>query len=112
MAPGGPKHRPLKEGALDARLMAWAPRNSALLLVRRWVTIDDARFVAGFQWVLAVEAVIGELVSDAGIPCLAGKYREILPLETGDGDQARASANKFRAFPTNSLRIATGNFAD
>ena len=29
---------------------------------------------------LAVEAVIGELVS-APIPCFAGKYREFLPLE-------------------------------
>ena len=47
-----------------------------------------------------------------GIPCFAGKYREILPLEAGDGDPALTLANKFKAFPPNSLRIETGNFAD
>jgi hypothetical protein len=46
-----------------------------------------------------------------GIPCFAGKYREILVLEAGDGDPGLALANKFEVFPPNSLRIGTGNFA-
>ena len=61
---------------------------------------------------MAVEAVIGEPVSVSGFPCFAGKYREILMLEAGDGDPALALANKFKAFSPNSLRIETGNFAD
>ena len=46
------------------------------------------------------------------VPCFAGKYREILPLEAGEAIAALALANKFKAFPSNSLRIETGNFAD
>jgi hypothetical protein len=35
---------------------------------------------------MAVEAVIREPVSVSKFPCFGGKYREILPLETGNGD--------------------------
>jgi hypothetical protein len=48
-------------------------------------------------------------LSPPRIPCFAGKYREILPLEAGVGDPALALVNKFKAFPSNSLRIETGN---
>jgi hypothetical protein len=76
----------------------------------RWLGFE--RWVLAFVPVnVAVEAVIGELVS-LRIPCFAGKCREIFPLEASDGDPARPLANKFRAFPANSLRIGTGNFAD
>jgi hypothetical protein len=60
---------------------------------------------------MAVEAVIGEPVSELGIPCSAGKYREILRFEARRVRGSPALANKFRAFPPNSLRIETGNFA-
>jgi hypothetical protein len=59
-----------------------------------------------------VEAVTGEPVSVSGIPCFAGKYREILLLEAGVGDPALALANKFKSFSPSSLRIGTGNFAE
>jgi len=49
---------------------------------------------------LAGGAVIGEPVSGFRIPCSAGKYREMLALEAGDGDVALAFANQFSAFPT------------
>ena len=47
-----------------------------------------------------MEAVIGEPVSGFRIPCSAGKYREMLAFEAGDGDVALAFANQFSAFPT------------
>jgi hypothetical protein len=43
------------------------------------------------------------------IPCFAGKYREILAREPGNGEAALAFANKFNAFPPNSLTIRAGN---
>jgi hypothetical protein len=47
-----------------------------------------------------------------GIPCFAGKYREIRRLRLVMRDPALASANKFKVFPSESLRIEAGNFAD
>jgi hypothetical protein len=60
---------------------------------------------------LAVEAVIGERLR-LGIPCFEGKYREIRRLRLVMRDPALASANKFKVFPSESLRIEAGNFAD
>jgi hypothetical protein len=59
----------------------------------------------------AVEAVIGEPVSVSN-SLFRGKIQGNLPLEAGVGYPALALANKFKAFPSNSLRIKTGNFAD
>jgi hypothetical protein len=47
-----------------------------------------------------------------GIPCFEGKYREIRRLRLVMRDPALASANKFKVFPSESLRIEAGNFAD
>jgi hypothetical protein len=60
---------------------------------------------------MAVEAVIGEPVSVSN-SLFRGKIQGNLPLEAGVGYPALALANKFKAFPSNSLRIKTGNFAD
>jgi hypothetical protein len=59
---------------------------------------------------MAVEAVIGEPASVSEFPVSrenTGKF----PLEAGKGVPAHTLANKFKAFPPNSLRIGTGNFA-
>ena len=56
-----------------------------------------------------MEAVISEPVS-VGIPCIAGKYREILAFDVGARPYGRRVVNKFKVFPPNSLRIGTGIF--
>jgi hypothetical protein len=47
-----------------------------------------------------------------GFPCLAGKYRENLPLEHTNRNLTAPFISTFNALPSNSLTIRTGNFAD
>ena len=43
---------------------------------------------------------------------LRGRFQGNFAAGAGDGDTAIAFASKFKAFPTNSLKMGTGNFAD
>jgi hypothetical protein len=49
------------------------------------------RYFSGKTRGVAVETVIGEPVSELGIPCSAGKYREFLPLKAQGGRWPRIS---------------------